>query len=418
MTKKEKSSHSKDSNNFIERRSASKTTKACYNAISQPKTGLVLTGGGARAAYQVGVLKAISKIIFKNYCGNPFPIVTGTSAGAINAAVIASYAHAPAVGIRSLEKVWQNFSVDQVFRSDFRGLVKNTARWTTSIFVKDYHKSRQLSLLDNNPLSRLLDRVIHYENIQKAIDAKQLDALCITASGYTSGQSVSFFQAKEGIAGWKRHRRVGCRSSIERKHLLASSAIPMVFPAVPINREFFGDGSVRFLSPLSPAIHLGADRILVVGVDPIRQELERHSGEVFYPTIADIAGHVLDSVFVDSLDSDMERIARINKTLGLIPKDILQQESKLKPIKTLSISPSKDLSELSGKHFKELPALVKFFFRRIGIDDDEGSTVLSYLLFERSYTQELLDLGFSDAMAMQQDIIEFFAGSDSLRPVE
>lgn len=412
MTNKKKSNHSQDSDNFTDRRSESKTAKVCYSTTGQPKTGLVLTGGGARAAYQVGVLKAISKIVIKTHCGNPFPIITGTSAGAINATVIASYAHAPAVGIRSLEKVWQNFSVDQVFRSDIRGVLKNTARWTKSIFIKDYHKTRQLSLLNNNPLKKLLDRVIHFQNIQKAIDDKHLDALCITASGYTSGQSVSFFQAKEGIDGWKRHRRVGCRSDIVRKHLIASSAIPLVFPAVRINREFFGDGSVRFLSPLSPAIHLGADRILVVGVDPIRQELERHQNEPFYPTTADIAGHVLDSVFVDSLDSDMERIARINKTLGLIPKDVLEKESKLKPIETLSISPSKDLSELSGKHFKELPAIVKFFFRRIGIDDDEGSTVLSYLLFERAYTQELLDLGFNDAMAMKEDIIKFFEHAD------
>jgi len=413
MTKIEKPSHSKDSEGFIERRSESKTTKICYSAVGQPKTGLVLTGGGARAAYQVGVLKAISKLVLKSHCGNPFPIIAGTSAGAINATVIASYAHAPAIGIRSLEKVWQNFSVDQVFRSDIRGVLKNTVRWTKSVFIRDYHKTRQLSLLNNNPLKKLLDRVIHYPNIKKAIDAKHLDALCITASGYSSGQSVSFFQAKDGIEGWKRHRRVGCRSEIVRKHLIASSAIPLVFPAVRINREFFGDGSVRFLSPLSPAIHLGADRILVVGVDPIRQELERHSNEPFYPSMADIAGHVLDSVFIDSLDSDMERIARINKMLRLIPKDILQQESKLKPIKTLSISPSKDLSELSGKHFKELPSIVKFFFRRIGIDGDEGSTVLSYLLFEKAYTQELLDLGFSDAMAMKDEIFEFFETTDT-----
>lgn len=391
-----------------ERRSLSLKPKICYNSINQPKTGLVLTGGGARAAYQVGVLKAISKLIFKAYCGNPFPIITGTSAGAINATVIASYAESPAVGIRSLEKVWQSFSVDKIFRSDFKGVVKNSARWTKSIFIKDYHKTRQLSLLDNEPLKKLLNRVIHFQNIQKSIDAKQLDALCITASGYHSGQSVSFFQAKDSIEGWKRHRRVGCRSNIERKHLLASSAIPLVFPAEKINREFFGDGSVRFLSPLSPAIHLGADRILVVGVDPIRHEVQTHPDNLFYPTTADIAGHVLDSVFVDSLDSDLERIARVNKTLDLIPKDVLEKESKLRPIKTLSISPSKDLSQLSGQYFDELPAIVRFFFRRLGIDNEEGSTVLSYLLFERAYTQELLKLGYDDAMNMKGSILEFF----------
>lgn len=396
------------SNSFVERRSDSPTSQFCYNAKGQPKTGLVLTGGGARAAYQVGVLKAISKLIFKAHCGNPFPIITGTSAGAINATVLASYAQSPAIGIRSLEKVWQNFTVDKVFRADFGGIVRNAGRWTKSIFIQDYHKTRQLSLLNNKPLKDLLTRVIHYDHIDKAIQSNHLDALCITASGYTTGQSVSFFQGKQELHGWKRHRRIGCRATIERKHLLASSAIPLVFPAVKINREFFGDGSVRFLSPLSPAIHLGAERILVVGVDPIKEERERRPNNLFYPTTADIAGHVLDSVFVDSLDSDLERINRINKTLNLIPEDVREKETNLRTIKTLSISPSKDLSELSGKYFHTLPPMVKFFFRRIGIDDDEGSTVLSYLLFESLYTKELLNLGYQDAMDMSDSIVQFF----------
>jgi NTE family protein len=401
-------SHHQSETALVERRSKMLTPKVCYNSTGQPKTGLVLTGGGARAAYQVGVLKAISELIFRTRCGNPFPIITGTSAGAINATVLASYAQTPAVGIKSLERVWQNFTVDKIFRSDFRGIVKNAYRWSKSIFINDYHKRRQLSLLNNNPLKDLLTKVVHYDNIQKGIDANQLDAICITASGYTSGQSVSFFQGNESLHGWKRHRRVGCRANIERKHLLASSAIPLVFPAVQVNREFFGDGSVRFLSPLSPAIHLGAERILVVGVDPIKQEHERSPNNLIYPTTADIAGHVLDSVFVDSLDSDLERIGRINKTLDLIPEDIRKKETQLRNIETLSISPSADLSQLAGKYFHTLPAMVKFFFRRIGIEEDKGSTILSYLLFESLYTQELITLGYNDAMNMQRPIIDFF----------
>lgn len=391
-----------------ERRSNQRTVKVCYNAIEQPKSALVLTGGGARAAYQVGVLKAVSKLIYKPHCGNPFPIITGTSAGAINATVLASYAQNPTVGIRSLEKVWQTFSVDKVFRSDISGMMKQAGRWGKSMFVNDYHRHHQLSLLDNNPLKKMLSKVIHFENIQSAIDANCLDALSITASGYTSGQSVSFFQARQDIKSWRRQRRVGCKSNISIGHLLASSAIPLVFPAVHLNREFFGDGSVRFLAPLSPAIHLGAQRILIVGVDPLKEETEREKKKLHYPSIADISGHVLDSVFVDSLDSDIERIRRINSTLDLIPESTRKKETDLRKIETFVISPSKDLSEISGKHFNVLPPVVKFFFRRLGIDDDEGSSILSYLLFESAYTKELIDLGYNDAMNLKQEIIDFF----------
>jgi len=391
-----------------ERRSSKLTEKVCYNGVGKPKTGLVLTGGGARAAYQVGVLKAISKLIVQSHCGNPYSIITGTSAGAINATVLASYAQNPTVGIRSLEKVWQSFSVDKVFRSDLLGMMKQVGRWGKSMFISDYHRHRQLSLLNNDPLRAMLNKVIHFENIQKAIDNNCLDALSITASGYTSGQSVSFFQAKKQIGNWKRHRRIGCKSSISVEHLLASSAIPLVFPAVHLNREFFGDGSVRFLAPLSPAIHLGAQKILIVGVDPVKEEVNREKKKLHYPSIADISGHVLDSVFVDSLDSDIERIRRVNRTIDLIPEDVRKKKTKLKKIETFVISPSKDLSEISGKHFHVLPPVVKFFFRRLGIDDDEGSSILSYLLFESAYTKELIDLGYQDAMNIEQEIIDFF----------
>ncbi|MGB0495393.1 MAG: patatin-like phospholipase family protein [Kangiellaceae bacterium] len=392
-----------------DRRTDQLTEKVCYNAVGQPKTGLVLTGGGARAAFQVGVLKAISQLVYKSHCGNPFPIISGTSAGAINATVLASYSQNPIVGIRSLDKVWRNFSVDQIFRSDFLGIVKQASRWGKSMFVNDYHRHRQLSLLNNKPLGQLLKRVVRFNQIQKAIDANQLDALSVTASGYSSGQSVSFFQGRSEIKSWKRHRRVGCKSKISVEHLLASSAIPLVFPATKLHREFFGDGSVRFLAPLSPTIHLGAQRILVVGVDPAKTEVDRDKKKLHYPSIADISGHVLDSVFVDSLDSDIERARRVNRTLDLIPEDVRKRETNLRKIETFVISPSQDLSEISAKHFHVLPPIVKFFFKRLGIDDDEGSSILSYLLFESSYTRELIELGYQDAMKLKKEILEFFA---------
>ena len=376
------------------------------NNSETPKTGLVLTGGGARAAYQVGVLRAVSDITYESERGNPYQIIAGTSAGAINATVLAAYARSPRLGIRSLQKVWANFSADQIFRTDFIGVMRNTGRWARSLFSNNYHRHHHLGLLNNMPLRQLLARVIHYDNIQEAIDSGHLHALSITASGYASGQSISFYQGREELQPWRRYRRCGTRTNINRDHLLASSAIPLVFPAIKINREYFGDGSVRFLAPISPAIHLGADRVLVIGVDPIQQEVTR-TKSTQYPSVADIAGHVLDSVFIDSLDSDIERINRINKTINLIPKPVRELQSNLRPIETFTISPSKDLSELASKHFHELPRLIQFFFRRLGIGADEGSTVLSYLLFESSYTQELIELGYQDAMRQKDDIKAF-----------
>jgi NTE family protein len=382
----------------------------CYN--STQKIGLVLTGGGARAAYQVGALKAIADIVYRPECGNPFPIITGTSAGAINATAIAAGSLEPAKAVDDLYKVWKNFSVEQVFRADFSGLMKNTGRWVRSIFSNQYHKNNQLGLLDNTPLKELLGRVIQFENIQEAIEQKQLSALSVTASGYSTGQSISFFQGEKSLKSWRRYRRCGTRTAINLDHLLASSAIPLLFPAIKINREFFGDGSVRFLAPLSPAIHLGADKILILGVDPVRSPNNNRPTNVHYPSVADIAGHVLDSVFIDSLDSDIERISRVNKTIKLIPEAVRNLQSNLRPIETLTISPSKDLSLLANKHFHHLPRLLRFFFKRIGIGSGEGSTVLSYLLFDSAYTTELLKLGYSDAMQKQVEIEAFFNQSE------
>ncbi len=380
----------------------------CYNDPENPKTALVLTGGGARAAFQVGALKAISDLIYRHECGNPFPIISGTSAGAINATVLASHARTPRIGIKSLNKVWANFSVEQVFRADFMGVIQNSGRWIRSLFSNHYHRNHKIALLNNQPLQNLLGRVIHYQNIQQAIDSGQLHALSVTASGYGSGRSISFYQGSKSINNWKRYRRSGIRTNIQLDHLLASSAIPLVFPAIKIEHEYFGDGSVRFLAPISPAIHLGADRVLVIGVDPEPQEIEHKQKTNNYPSVADIAGHVLDSVFIDSLDSDIERIKRVNKTLSLIPEPVRELQSKLRPIETLTISPSQDLSELASKHFNELPKIIQFFFKRLGIDASEGSTVLSYLLFESSYTQELISLGYKDALKQQKQIQQFF----------
>ncbi|NVJ51543.1 MAG: patatin-like phospholipase family protein [Gammaproteobacteria bacterium] len=370
------------------------------------KTALVLSGGGARAAYQVGVLKAIAEILPFTTHQNPFPIITGTSAGAINATVAAAYAQHFRLGMKRLENVWAEFHCEQIFKTDFWSLWKNTAHWFR--FLIGGKQRGAIGLLNNQPLGELLNRVIPYPLIHKAIAQGALDALCVTASSYTSGESISFFQAAANTDIWRRHRRRGHPTQITTEHLLASSAIPMVFPATKVGQHFCGDGSMRFLSPLSPALHLGADKILVVGVDPVYAPPEALSHPEGYPTLAEIGGHVLDSVFIDSLDSDLERLHRINATLDKIPQKIRQKSFHLKSIDTLVIHPSQDLSLIAREHFKAMPKALQFFLRRVGIDGHSGDSVLSYLLFEKPFTRELIKLGYQDAQSKQEEILQFF----------
>jgi NTE family protein len=374
--------------------------------IPQAKTGLVLSGGGARAAYQVGALKAISEILPETSHKNPFPVVTGTSAGAINATVVAAYAQHFKLGMRRLENVWANFHCHQVYHTELPYLAKNSLRWLRLLFGGKQH--RAFGLLDNTPLTQLLSQVIPFPLIEKAIRQGALDALCVTASSYTTGESISFYQAKPNTSPWRRHRRRGHPAMINSQHLLASAAIPLVFPAVKVGNQFFGDGSMRFLSPLSPALHLGAEKLLIIGVDtstPVLDETVQPEG---YPTIAEIAGHLLDSVFIDSLDSDLERLNRVNQTLAKIPVKLRAKSFQLKTIDALTINPSQDLSVIASKHFSSMPKGLRFFLKRIGIDGNSGASVLSYLLFEKPYTRELIDLGYRDTMQKRQQILEFF----------
>ena len=377
--------------------------------MTTSRTALVLSGGGARAAYQVGVLKAVCELL-PDQKSIPFPIICGTSAGAINACVLACYASRFRIGMRRLEHVWANFHASHIYRSDFMGMSANSLRWLGAVLRGRQRTVPALSLLDNTPLRQMLSKVVPFNDIAPAINAGDLYAVSVTCSGYNSGESVSFFEGHPEIDTWRRYRRAGARTRLQLQHLMASSAIPLVFPAVKINREYFGDGSVRFLAPISPALHLGARKVMIVGVDPVRNE--NTGGRVVaknYPTLAEIAGHVLDSVFIDSLDSDMERLQRINNTLSKIPADVRAANGiNLQPVETLVIAPSRDLSELSGRYARELPRTARFFFRRIGISGRSGSTILSYLLFEAGYTKELIALGYEDGMRQRDEILQFF----------
>ena len=369
---------------------------------------MVLTGGGARAAYQVGVLKALAELLPEQRT-SPFDILCGSSAGAINAAALACHASRFKVGVRRLEHVWGNFRSSPIYRVDTWGLVRNSLRWIASLFRPRRLPSAPHALLDNSPLRALLTRLLRFDQIEAALKRGHLAALSVTCSGYDSGESVSFFEGQPEIETWQRFQRAGSRARIGLDHLMASSAIPLLFPAVRIHREYFGDGSVRFLSPISPALHLGADRVMVIGAAGPTREDRKAIEDPDYPTIAEIAGQVLDSVFIDSLNSDMEVLQRINHTLDTIPAGMRSTLGLgLKHIDALVISPSQDLAGLSSKHARSLPPLLRFFFHRIGINQRTGSAVLSYLLFESGYTRELIALGHADAMRQQERICRFF----------
>ncbi len=375
-------------------------------ARDNKRTGLILSGGGARAAYQVGVLRAISET-FPPGCHNPFDIICGTSAGGLNAAGLATHAGCLADGVAMLENVWGEFRTHQVYRTDWPGVLARAFRWLWTIAFGRLRRDLPVSLLDNSPLRQLLERHLSLERVQEAIDRKLLDALCITASGYSSGESVSFFQGAPHLEGWKRSRRVGMRTAITVDHLLASAAIPLLFPAVQVNREYFGDGALRQLAPLSPALHLGAEKILVIGVGGQSAAASREHS-MSYPSIAQIISHIMNSSFVDSLEADTERLTRVNKTLSLIPEDVRHQQSTLRPIDVLVISPpAQVLDMVAMRHADSLPKSIRMFVRGSGATHRSGSGVLSYLLFEAAYCQDLMALGYHDGMARREDIRRF-----------
>jgi NTE family protein len=369
------------------------------------KAALVLTGGGARAAYQVGVLSAIRHIRGRR-SGNPFPIICGTSAGGVNAAALAVFASDFNTGVRKLAWIWRSFTVDRIYRADARALLATGARWGAALSFGWIIRQTPRSLLDNTPLRNLLSAVLDFDAIGHAIAAGDLHAVSVSASGYTSGENLAFFQAAPEVKPWRRAQRVGMRAQLNIDHVMATGAIPFVFPAVKIHREYFGDGSMRQFAPISPAIHLGADRIMVIGSGRLAEEgRQRHEN---YPSPAQIAGHALSSIFLDGLAVDLERMQRINQTLGAF--SAAQRAAAgiaLRPIETLVISPSQRLDTIAGRHRGELPRPLRTVLRGVGAMRREGSTMLSYLLFERGFTRALMELGYQDTMARRDEVARF-----------
>jgi NTE family protein len=379
----------------------------------QNRTALVLPGGGARGAFQVGVLKALAESMPPG-CNNPFPILSGTSAGAINSVVIASKAKRFRVAVSELERVWGHFHSDQVFRSDSMTMLKSSLHWLSSIVLGGYLVGTPRSLLDNSPLRAQLSRSIRFPRIQESIDAGHLHAVAVTAAGYGTARSTSFFQGAATTKAWSRTRRIGIRQSLNLDHLMASIAVPMIFPPVSIGGEYFGDGAMRQATPLSPAIHLGADRILVIGVrDETALPAPVESEAQPYPSFANIAGYMLDTLFMDGLYSDLERMTRINQLIDSVaPEHRSGMLARMRPIDTMVVLPSKDLREIAERHRKDMPLTIRALLRGIRGRSAKETRLLSFLLFEQGYTRELIDLGYSDAMQVKDQLLDFVTGRD------
>ena len=386
-----------------------------------PLTGLVLTGGGARAAYQVGVLKALAEIRRQvtPAKSNPFPVISGTSAGAINAAALACAADDFDAAVARLCRVWENFSAEQVYRADSFGVIRSGARWLTMMsigwIIARWRRERPRSLLDNQPLEQLLRRLVDTRRLRQVMRDGHLHAIAITASSYGSGLHVTFYDALADIVPWTRSQRLAVRDSITVSHLLASSAIPFVFPAVPLSIdghvEYCGDGSMRQAAPISPVVHLGAERILIVGAGRMHEPLGERVSSSEYPNVAQIAGHALSNIFLDALAVDVERLQRINATLSLLTPRA-RAETSLKPLDVLVISPSERLDDIAAKHLGSLPLPIRAMLRGVGVsgegDDARGAALASYLLFEAPYTRELMALGVADTNARRDEVVAFF----------
>jgi NTE family protein len=384
------------------------------------KTGLVLTGGGARAAYQAGVLQAIAEMRREagDLSTNPFPIVCGTSAGAINAAALACGADNFDNAVAQLVDVWKHVHVQQVYQTAVSDMVTSGARWLSLLslgWIFAQKRLRPRSLLNNQPLSGLLARSVPLARLPGLLNEGHLDALAITASSYGTGEHVTFYESSHKITPWVRKHRLALRCRLDHTHLLASSAIPFVFPATalegPQGPAYFGDGSMRQTAPISPVIHLGAQRVLVIGAGRRGEPALRVQGEASYPSMAQIADHALSSIFQDVLEADIERTKRVNQTLALVPEE-RKNDTHLRHIDLLVIAPSQRLDEIAARHVDALPPTVLSLLRILGApgkaQGGQGSALVSYLLFEPAYTQELIALGRSDAWAQQEEVHRFF----------
>jgi NTE family protein len=377
-------------------------------------TGLVLTGGGARSCYQVGAIRALSEIAGPGPI--PFNVLAGISAGAINAVVLGCGAEDFAGSAERLRATWAGLTPESVYRTGALRLATIGSRWIRDLSAGGLiGKSGINYLLDPSPLRDLLQHAIPIGRMRRHLRAGRLRGVALSATNYHTGSGVTFFEGAADIEPWTRSTRIGVRARLTVDHVMASAAIPVFFPPVKIEKTFYGDGCVRMIYPMSPAIHLGAERIVAISVRhllaPAETAREEASAQTDSLPLSEIAGVLLNAVFLDSLDSDLERLVRNNKMLALIPRERLSRsELDLRAIPALVLRPSQDLGKLAADEYHRFPAMLRYLLKGIGATGHAGEDLLSYLAFEPIYVKRVMDLGYSDTMARRAEIEEFFFG--------
>ncbi|HEX4243405.1 MAG TPA: patatin-like phospholipase family protein [Steroidobacteraceae bacterium] len=360
----------------------------------KPHIGLVLTGGGARSAYQVGVLKGVAELLRRG-SACPFPIITGTSAGAVSAIALASDAAHFRRAVCAIEHVWREFRVHHVFRADPVSMLKSGLHWVLAFLTGGWLVRPPHSFFDNTPLWDLLRRQLDFDGIPRSLYKHHLESIGICATCYSDADSVTFYASSQEIEPWSRVFRKGARAQLTLDHLMASLSLPFLFRPVLLNGQYFGDGAMRQTSPLSPAIHLGANRLFIIGVNDPMSDVTHVKPAPEEPTFAQMFGFMLDSLFMDQLHADLERISRYNDL------------NDARPMEFLVMTPSRDVNEIARRHAHELPRSMRALLRILGTNSTAGTLLLSYLLFERGFTREMIALGVADARTRADEIREF-----------
>lgn len=366
------------------------------------KTALVLTGGGARAAYQVGALRALGEILPGTR--NPFPVISGTSAGAINAGFLAARAQDWDAAVARLNELWVGLKLSDVYCTDGFSLSQIALSWIKRTLFGAFLKKRNQAnfLLDTTPLRKLLTTEMDFKSIEANFKNGTLSGLSFSALNYSDGETVSFFHDSCPHDPWLRSGRKGMKSALGPDEVMASSAIPIFFPPIQIGNRYYGDGSLRQSAPLSPAIHMGAERIVAISITfEKKQEGDEQALPPHAPSLAEISGQLMHSLFLDGVDGDLEHLQRLNNEADHYP------QGGLKHIPVLILKPSRNLEEMLPNLLNHFPPTLRFFFRGLGVSTHQGNGLMSYLAFLPDCIQPLMELGYQDTLARKSEILEF-----------